>query len=152
MNKVSAFNIKVQFVCFRRVCGFSAVLLLLTTSFGCATKSYDTEHIVTRDRGEQYSGTTREEVREVLNMGNVEIKSCYEKELKTNSKLSGKLVMKWTFDENGKVTDVAVAKSIDSSNVESCVAGTIKSWIFPKPNNGRFAEVTYPFLFYSASN
>ncbi len=89
MNIHSVINIKVQLV---------LLTLLLSLSTGCATKSYNTEHVVTRDRGEQYSGTTREEVREILNVGNVQIKSCYEKELKSNSKLSGKLVMRWTFD------------------------------------------------------
>lgn len=122
-----------------------AALAVLTPA--CAMRNLQTEHIVTRDRGEQYTGTSREDVRSVLQLKAAELDTCYSRELKGNSSLSGKLVMKWNFNETGKVTEVSVVKSL-SPVLDECVASAIKAWKFPTPGNGRFAEVSYPFLFY----
>lgn len=125
---------------------------LALVSVSCARHNLDTEHLVTRDRGEQYTGLAREDVRRVVQSADSEIQGCYAKERTAPNAASGKLVMKWTTDGAGKVTEVTVQRSLNSSSLENCVAQQIKTWTFPRPSNGSFAEVVYPFFFYPSAS
>ncbi|MCP4446308.1 MAG: AgmX/PglI C-terminal domain-containing protein [Myxococcales bacterium] len=77
------------------------------------------------------------------------IRHCYEKELLAKPGLSGTVVTQFLISSAGSVQG-AKAKGMGNSNVESCVASTIKSIQFPKPKGGGMVNVTYPFTFQPA--
>ena len=71
------------------------------------------------------------------------ISYCYEKELLAQPSIGGALATAFEIGSDGKVT-AASAKGIDG-DVESCVAGVIKSIEFPKPSDSKPVSVSYPF-------
>lgn len=72
---------------------------------------------------------------------------CYESALKSNSKLSGKLVVEFVIDENGRVREATVIKDgLGSTEVSRCVIGTLKRLRFPKPEDGE-VTITNAFVF-----
>jgi len=72
---------------------------------------------------------------------------CYEKELLTNPKLQGTVTTKFFITPNGDVASVD-ATGVDPT-VASCIAGVVKSIVFPKPKGGGGVQVSYPFTFRS---
>lgn len=98
---------------------------------------------------EAFVGTIdKEAVRRVIKSIISQIKSCYERELRTNSSLEGKIVIQFEIVDQGRVT-VAKTKSTTMNNaqVESCVALKIKDAKFPEPPPGTVAVVDFPFVF-----
>src|SRR6516164_4164570 len=78
------------------------------------------------------------------------IRSCYERELKRNPGLKGKVVMRFNITPAGRAGDVRIEENtLGSNEVASCIQGLMRSWIFPfKPPDE--VPVQYPFLFTSA--
>src|SRR5215468_1361164 len=78
------------------------------------------------------------------------IRGCYERELKRNPGLKGKVVVRFNITPAGRAGDVRIEEnSLGSAEVASCVQGLMRSWIFPfKPPDE--VPVQYPFLFTSA--
>lgn len=65
------------------------------------------------------------------------LRSCYERELKKNPSLGGKLTVKFTIGGAGRVTSASVTKHLDgSSAVGECVVSRIQTWKFPSPEGG----------------
>ncbi len=78
------------------------------------------------------------------------IKACYERALKRNPALSGKIVVHWTITAAGTVSGVDIEQdSIGDSEVASCIKGLVARWRFPAPSGGA-VEVSYPFVFQSS--
>jgi outer membrane biosynthesis protein TonB len=86
----------------------------------------------------------RRVIRSILN----QIKSCYERQLRTKSDLEGKIVINFDIQEQGRVSK-AVPKeaSPEMRQVAECVAARIREQRFPDPPKGSFASVDYPFVF-----
>ncbi|MEZ4272881.1 MAG: AgmX/PglI C-terminal domain-containing protein [Myxococcota bacterium] len=79
------------------------------------------------------------------------VQNCYEKELKRNPTLSGKIEIEFTIGEDGRIEDALVARNgMGSDAVGSCIVGRIRQWRFPKPKGGS-VTVAYPFIFTSSS-
>jgi TonB family protein len=78
------------------------------------------------------------------------IRGCYERELKRNPGLKGKVVIRFNITPAGRAGDVRIEEStLGSPEVASCIQGLMRSWIFPfKPPDE--VPVQYPFLFTSA--
>ena len=78
------------------------------------------------------------------------IRSCYERELKRNPGLKGKVVVRFNITPAGRAGDVRIEENtLGSNEVASCIQGLMRSWIFPfKPPDE--VPVQYPFLFTSA--
>jgi hypothetical protein len=75
------------------------------------------------------------------------IESCYNRALKRNPALSGKLVIRWTIKAAGTVSGVDIDQdSLGDSAVANCVKGLIARWHFPVPK-GESVEVSFPFVF-----
>lgn len=75
------------------------------------------------------------------------IKYCYEKELKNNPKLAGKVIVNFTIGETGEVTAYKVESStINNGEVEQCILRMVRRWKFPPPSGGT-VNVSYPFIF-----
>lgn len=72
---------------------------------------------------------------------------CYEKELRRDAQLSGKVVIRFVVDKDGSVKHAHLrATSLNNSVVESCVASEVLQTRFPRPSGGTVI-VSYPFSF-----
>lgn len=98
---------------------------------------------------EAWEGTIdREAVRRVIKSILNQIKSCYERQLRVNSTLEGKVVIRFEIMEQGRVRSAKTqSTSLNDATVESCVASRIREARFPEPPPGTVAVVDYPFVF-----
>ncbi len=78
------------------------------------------------------------------------LQSCFERELKKNPKLGGKLVVRFVIGAAGRVTSVAVSGSVGSDAVNGCVGSRIQGWKFPNPEGGS-VTVSKSIVFSSAN-
>jgi TonB family protein len=75
------------------------------------------------------------------------IKACYERALKRNPNLSGKVVVRWTITAAGTVNGVDIDQdTLGDSEVTNCIKGLVARWRFPTPQGGS-VEVSFPFVF-----
>ena len=78
------------------------------------------------------------------------IKACYERALKRNPNLSGKVVIHWTITQAGTVSGVDVeSDTLGDAEVASCIKSLVARWRFPAPSGGS-VEVSFPFVFQSS--
>jgi outer membrane biosynthesis protein TonB len=78
------------------------------------------------------------------------VKGCYERALKRNPNLSGKIVLHWTITAAGTVQGVEAENDIGDPEVATCIKALVARWRFPAPSGGS-VEVSIPFVF-QASN
>jgi TonB family protein len=72
---------------------------------------------------------------------------CYERALRVNSALQGKLMVNVRIDPQGNVCGSSIAQDqIHSAEVTNCVLGMFRSAKFPPPTGG-CAEVNVPLSF-----
>jgi hypothetical protein len=75
------------------------------------------------------------------------VKGCYERALKDDPKLEGKILARWTITATGSVSEIAIDEdTVKSSAVAGCVRAVIARWHFPAPRGGA-VEVSFPFVF-----
>jgi hypothetical protein len=90
----------------------------------------------------------RELIRRVVRSHLDQLRYCYDVQLTKNPKLSGKVAVKWVVTEQGTVSSSVVAQTTTGNHeLDTCVAGRVLTWVFPKPKGGGVAVVTYPFIF-----
>ncbi|HLL54688.1 MAG TPA: AgmX/PglI C-terminal domain-containing protein [Myxococcaceae bacterium] len=79
------------------------------------------------------------------------ITSCYEKELKRNPSLKGKVVVRFSITTSGRAGDIDIEENtVGSEAVGACIKTVIRGWVFPfKPEDD--VPVAYPFVFSPAS-
>jgi TonB family protein len=93
----------------------------------------------------------RELVRKVIRDNSGQIRFCYESQLTKYPKLRGTVSIKFIINADGKVVSSTVANSTaGNAELETCVAGRVRTWQFPKPKGGGAVAVTYPFIFKAA--
>lgn len=75
------------------------------------------------------------------------IRGCYEKELKRNPTLKGKVVVRFNITPAGRAADIRIEENtVGSSEVGLCIQSLMRSWVFPfKPPDE--VPVQYPFVF-----
>jgi len=74
------------------------------------------------------------------------IKTCYERELKSNPELAGKVVVQFTIEESGRVgASKVVSDTTGEPRVGQCIAATIGRFKFPSPEGGA-VTASYPFV------
>jgi outer membrane biosynthesis protein TonB len=74
------------------------------------------------------------------------IKACYEKELKRNPSLSGRIVVRFVIAPTGRVSSVEIEENALNPGVASCIRTIVRGWSLPfKPEEE--VPVSYPFLF-----
>ncbi len=74
------------------------------------------------------------------------IKRCYEKRLKRNSELRGKVVIRFVIHPGGKVIEVEVVENTTGdSELAACISSKVKAIRFG-PTDGGETVVTYPFI------
>ena len=93
-------------------------------------------------------GLDKATIQRVIRQHRNEYRYCYEKALNRQHDLNGKIVMKFTIAGNGSVIAAGVDEStMDSPDVEQCIAAKIKRWVFEAPKGGGIVVVKYPFIF-----
>jgi outer membrane biosynthesis protein TonB len=79
------------------------------------------------------------------------IQNCYERELKRNPKLKGKVVVRFSITRAGRTSDIEIEEdTLGDEAVASCIRTVMRGWVFPfKPDDE--VPVAYPFVFSPAS-
>jgi TonB family protein len=107
--------------------------------------------VTTQPRLSQMKGTgelSKDEIQRVINAHVGEIQYCYEKQLRGNAGLAGRVVLEWTVTSSGSVSVVKVAtSSLSSAEATNCMMDRVKKWTFPKPRGSGNVTVVYPFVF-----
>jgi TonB family protein len=82
------------------------------------------------EEGEVLQGTRDQEaVSAVVQSHNAAVQFCYQRILKRNPNLKGKIVVRFTITPQGSVSQVTVLSStLNNSSVENCIASRIKRW------------------------
>lgn len=79
------------------------------------------------------------------------IQNCYERELKRNQSLRGRVVVAFTIQENGRTSDVVIDENtLGNEAVGTCIRSLIRTWAFPFRPEAE-VPVSYPFVFSPAS-
>lgn len=87
----------------------------------------------------------------VLRRGMRGLKGCYQRALKRNPKLQGKIAVILTINATGKVIRVEIDKdTVGDSAVNSCIKSYAKRWRFPAPEDGEKVEVSFSVGFQSS--
>lgn len=95
-------------------------------------------------------GLDRELIRRVVDQHRAQIRYCYERALNRSPGLFGKAQIEWVIDASGAVSSAKVTETTIGDEVASCLAGRIRSWVFPPPQGGGVVVVRYPFVFRTA--
>lgn len=76
------------------------------------------------------------------------IRACYEKELKRNPTLAGKVTIEFTIQPQGNVTGVQVKQNTTGDdNVGTCVKNAVGGFRFSPGPEGGSVSFSYPFVF-----
>lgn len=79
------------------------------------------------------------------------LQDCYERELKRDGSLSGKIEVEFTIGESGRVDEARVSNNeMGSKAVGSCLVSRVRRWKFPTPDGGS-VTVNFPFIFTPSS-
>jgi len=74
-------------------------------------------------------------------------RACYEQRLQINSRLKGKLTVRWTIGMQGNVASATiVSNSIRDSAMSGCILRHVRRMRFPKPEGG-ICMIQWPFVF-----
>ena len=83
-------------------------------------------------------------VRRTVERNFPQIAYCYEKALRRDPSLEGRMEVEWEV-EQGRVTRTQVVRNdLNDARFESCVTRSIERWWFPASVEGK---ILYPFLF-----
>lgn len=97
--------------------------------------------------GEVRGGLEKSEVEAVIRQNLAQIRNCYNRGLRLNPTLAGKVKASFRISASGSVDTSRIGEStLASSDVEDCIKGRIMSWNFPQPRGGSTVDVSYPFL------
>ena len=75
------------------------------------------------------------------------IVKCVNEQKKKDPSSSGKLVMRWTIQTNGKTKNVSVrSPEFARTYMASCITGQVKGWTFPR-HAKQGEPIDFPFTF-----
>lgn len=67
-----------------------------------------------------------------------QVRTCYERRLKINPLLEGKVDLNIGINTKGKASSISVTKdTVHDPQMINCVKGVIRGWEFPKPEGGK---------------
>ncbi len=97
-----------------------------------------------RPRGPCEGEVPAREAAKVVRKHRPQVRTCYERRLKVNNLLQGRLVLRLRVGRRGEVESVQVGGSLRDREVAACVRKLARQWQFPKPKGG-CALVEAPF-------
>ncbi|MBW1872260.1 MAG: TonB family protein [Deltaproteobacteria bacterium] len=93
---------------------------------------------------------SRSEIQRGIRKNMRSIRACYERALKSDSSLSGKIVVEFVIGPKGTVTNVKIVTStVKSYQFQADILKVIRRMRFPRPAGGGSIVVAYPFIFRS---
>jgi TonB family protein len=91
---------------------------------------------------------TPAQVKQVFRQTQHNFKSCYEARYQENPRLAGMLLLTMTVAPDGALKEVAITKDeIGDPPLADCVLSYVRKLIFPAPEYGGEAEVSFPLRF-----
>jgi hypothetical protein len=117
-------------------------------SFETGTKSeYAVKGSVKEQAPEVDGELSQAEIARVMRRQLNALRDCYERALKRNRKLAGKLIIRFEILESGRTSNIEFEDaSLNSPEVRQCIEGRAKYWRFPRPDGGS-VFVAYPIIF-----
>jgi TonB family protein len=108
--------------------------------------------VVKQSKAQISGAINADTVARAIRRGMREITSCYQRALKANPQLAGKVTVRITINTMGRVIAVELDEdSLGDPRVGRCIVNYIKRWRFPAPEGGEEqAVVAVPFVFQSA--
>ncbi|MDJ0761776.1 MAG: AgmX/PglI C-terminal domain-containing protein [Myxococcota bacterium] len=91
-----------------------------------------------------------QEVAKVVNRRLGSIKGCYERALRRDPTLGGKVTVRFTISGSGKVSAARTTLNELTPEVGNCIVSAFKRFRFPQPDGGALT-VEYPFMFTPAN-
>jgi hypothetical protein len=86
-----------------------------------------------------------------INRGRAAVKACYDRGLKRNPSLSGKLTAKIVLARGGSVSSVSISdETLGDAEVVGCVKASIRSWRFPPVAEAASSAVETTWVFAKA--
>lgn len=77
--------------------------------------------------------------------------ACYEAALKRNASLAGKITLRFSVNQAGKVSHVEIeVDTVHDDDFAKCIVERAQSWRFPAPKGGGEVQFAYPFIFQSS--
>ncbi len=77
--------------------------------------------------------------------------ACYEAALKRNATLAGKITLRFSVNQAGKVSHVEIeVDTMHDDDFAKCIVERAQSWRFPAPKGGGEVQFAYPFIFQSS--
>ncbi len=92
-------------------------------------------------------GLEKSEIDAVVQENMPQIRYCFNKRLRTNPNIQGKVTSAFTIGSNGRVRTSRIKdSSLGTPDVESCIQARVASWLFPKPRGGGEVTASVPFI------
>ena len=85
-------------------------------------------------------------INRVLNRQKKALRDCYERALKRNRGLKGKIVISFEILETGRTAEISINDQMGSKAVSSCIRKRVRYWRFPRPDGGS-VFVDLPIVF-----
>jgi len=99
---------------------------------------------VADERGIKSESRDPDKVSEVINRHNSSIQYCYQRELKQNPDLRGKIVVRFTITPEGKIKEVKlISSTLNNPSVERCIISRIRRWDDFGPINPSKGDATF---------
>ncbi len=96
-------------------------------------------------------GRSKEDILALVKTRKTQARACYDAALKTHPGIEGQIVIRWTIDPKGNVTEVALdnnSSAIVEPAVSSCLIGIVMSFHFPESVRGLETHASYPWTFH----
>jgi hypothetical protein len=94
---------------------------------------------------------SKDAIRTVITQNIDSVAACYEHETAAHPGHEGKMNVHFLIGPSGDVEHTALASNETGLvNLPCCVLDALKTWVFPAPEGGGVAIVTYPFVFREA--
>ncbi len=90
---------------------------------------------------------SRAAINRTVNRAIGRIQRCYERELSAHPTLSGRVVVAWTIEADGRVANAVVVENGLNDAAANCIAQVIAALRFPVPRGEPVTVNAYPFLF-----
>ena len=117
---------------------------------GAQKKERKVKSRVKSSTDEVYGDVDKKMVKAVIRRRMSGLKACYEKALRSQPDLSGRMSISIEVAVIGRVTRVSIeSDTVGDSKVQSCVKAKIKSWRFPVDGAEEPAEVSFSVVFES---
>ncbi len=96
-------------------------------------------------------GRSKEDILALVKTRKSQARACYDAAVKDHPGIEGQIVIRWTIDPKGNVTEVALdsnSSAIVEPAVSSCLIGLVKSFHFPESVRGLETHASYPWTFH----